>query len=464
MKPSVQRQIHKKYVPAVNLNLNIRGLQPSATLAINELSNELKRQGREIFKLGLGQSPFPVPKPVVEALRKNAHQKDYLPVKGLEELREAVAKYHCRADGITREARNVLIGPGSKELMFLIQLVYYGDLVIPTPSWVSYAPQAQIIGRQVRWLPTRSENRWKLVPEELEALCENDPDRPRLLILNYPNNPTGHTYSQSELQKLAQVVRKYRMVLLSDEIYGEIHHEGKHISIASFYPEGTIISSGLSKWCGAGGWRLGTFTFPDPLQWLLDSMAAVASETFTSTSTPIQYAAVRAFRGGPEIEHYLVQSRRILRALGQYCTEKMRSVGIKVYQPKGAFYLFPSFSPFKESLQKLDITTNKMLCERILSDTGVATLPGTSFGRPEYKFALRMAYVDFDGARVLQALEKLPADADIPAAFLEKYCNRVTTAMERLCEWTSTKLRSADKHVVIVENANHKKTEAAVQK
>ena len=114
----------------VSLNLNLRGMGPSATLAINERSAQLRAEGRDILRLGLGQSPFPVPEPVVEELRRNAHQKDYLPVKGLPELRRAVAEHHRRTFGIDRGAEDVLIGPGSKELMFLLQLVYYGDLVI----------------------------------------------------------------------------------------------------------------------------------------------------------------------------------------------------------------------------------------------------------------------------------------------------------------------------------------------
>ena len=135
--------------PDVQLNLNVRGLARSATVAINERSDELRRSGRQVFKMGLGQSPFPVPGPVVEELRKNAHQKDYLPVSGLRALREAVAEHHCRTFDIETTADDVLVGPGSKELMFILQLVYYGDLVIPAPSWVSYEPQARIIGRQV---------------------------------------------------------------------------------------------------------------------------------------------------------------------------------------------------------------------------------------------------------------------------------------------------------------------------
>ncbi len=423
--------------PHVNLNLNIRGLSPSATLAINELSADMIRKGKKVFKFGLGQSPFPVPKPVIAALQENAHQKDYLPVKGLQPLRESVARYHLRKNNIRRSGDNVLIAPGSKELMFLIQITYYGDLVIPTPSWVSYAPQAEIIGRQVRWLPTHSENNWLVMPQEIEYLCKSDPTRPRLLILNYPNNPTGYTYSPEHLKLIAEVAAKYRLVVLSDEIYGEIHHEGNHVSIAEYYPEGTIISSGLSKWCGAGGWRLGSFIFPDSLKWLLDAMAVVASETFTSTCAPIQFAAVRAFEGGEEIEHYLSQCRRILKAIACYCVREMKNAGIKVQQPDGGFYLFPSFSPLRERLEERGIFNNRQLTRKILEETGVATLPGSDFGRPDHKMVLRMAYVDFDGETALEKLEQWAPDAPLTDQFLRETAGNIVEGIDCLCRWTN---------------------------
>lgn len=425
----------KYYAPSVNLNLNVRGLPQSATLEINERSAHLIRQGRQVYKLGLGQSPFPVPQPVVEALKVNAHQKEYQPVKGLAELREAVAQYHNRTQGIRCDGGDVLIGPGSKELMFLAQLVHYGDIVIPTPSWVSYAPQAYIIGRHIRWLPTHLENGWHVSPHEIENLCKNDPDRPRMMILNYPNNPTGGTYRFEELKALAQVARTYRIVLLSDEIYGELHHNGQHVSIARFYPEGTIISGGLSKWCGAGGWRLGTFLFPRQLHWLCDAMAVVASETYTATSAPIQYAAVRAFKGGREIERYLWQSRRILRTLGRRLAQRLKEIGVTVHEPEGAFYLFPDFSPFKENLRTRGISTSEEFCRRLLLETGVAVLPGSVFGRPPEELTARLAYVDFDGARALAAAEQIPPDKDLETDFLETYCGGMLAAIDRICEW-----------------------------
>lgn len=423
-----------KKQPDVHLNLNVRGLSLSATLAINEISNDLIRQGKPVIKLGLGQSPFPVPQVVEDALKANAHQKDYLPVAGLRKLRGAVAEYHHR-QGITTAPDHILIGPGSKELMFILQLVYYGDLVIPTPSWVSYAPQAMIIGRQIRWLNTEAQHNWQVTPDSIEKLCANDPNKPRLLILNYPANPHGYSYSDRDLKALARKLKKYKVLVLSDEIYGELDYDGNHTSIAKYYPEGTIISSGLSKWCGAGGWRLGTFAFPANLSWLMDAMAIVASETYTSTSSPIQYAAVRAFAGGLEIERYLTNSRRILKCIAESIVGKMSTAGFDLTMPDGAFYIFPNFEPFRGILSERGISTSNELCERILRETGVAMLPGESFGRPPEELTTRIAFVDFDGAKALMAAEQVPLDAELDESFAEQYGGNCITGIEKIIEW-----------------------------
>jgi len=423
----------------VSLNLQVRGLGQSATIAINDRSRELKEQGKVIYRLGLGQSPFPIPVPVVDALKLHAHEKDYLPAAGLPALREAVAEYHRRENGVERGPENVLIGPGSKELMFLLQLVYYGELIVPTPCWVSYVPQAQIIGRTVSLIHTSIAEHCRMTTERVRQHCEreNDDYRPRILVLNYPNNPVGCSYGEKELTELADVARKFQVILLSDEIYGQLHHQGAHISIARYYPEGTIISSGLSKWCGAGGWRLGTFTFPPDLDWLLDKMAAVASETYTSVCAPIQYAAVRAFRGGVRIERYLWHVRRILRTLGNQCHRILVEAGLHVPPPVGGFYLFLDFRPYAQRLAARGITDGPTLCDRLLVDTGVALLPGEVFGRPTEELSARLAYVDFDGNRALAASETIPIEDPLPDDFTERHCGRVLEAARLIGEWAA---------------------------
>lgn len=418
-----------------HLNARVRGLGRSATVAINDRSNALRAEGLDIFKLGLGQSPFPVPASVVEALAAHAAEKDYLPTQGLGALCDAVAAHTARTIGLSCQGEDVLIGPGSKELMFTLQLVHRSELIIPAPSWVSYAPQAQILGREVNWLPTRREDGWRLRAETLDLACRQAPGVPRLLILNYPGNPTGMSYSAEALAELAEVARAHKVLVLSDEIYGEIHHDGAHRSIAPFYPEGTIVSSGLSKWCGAGGWRLGTFVFPEAMAWLRDAMVAVGSETFTSTSAPIQYAAIRAYQGGPDIDAYLHGERRILKALGRHIAAQLRSADIHCEDPEGAFYLFPDLSPLAERLRGRGLTTSAAMCEQLLQDTQVAILPGQAFGRPPQELTARLAYVAFDGAAALQALPADPS-TDLTEAWLRTHCGDVTTAIDRLCDWT----------------------------
>jgi len=417
------------------LNPRVVGLEPSATVAINDLSNQLIHSGRDVVKLGLGQSPFPVPAIVQQALRDNAHQKDYLPVQGLRALREVVARHHRRTFRIESDTDDVLIGPGSKELMFLAQLVYEGELVIPSPCWVSYAPQARIIGRQIRQIHTSRATRYELTAAALREVGLQDPDQSRMVVLNYPSNPTGQTFREDQLRELASAAREFRMLVLSDEIYGKLDHDGDHQSIVPYYPQGTIFSGGLSKWCGAGGWRLGLFVFPKNLRWLLRAMASVASETFTSTSAPIQYAAVVAFEESEAIEEYLGQCRRILKGLDHYLVNRLRASQVEVFSGAGGFYLFPDFEHYRDRLAAIGVTTSPDLCRELLDRTNVAVLPGAAFGRDERELTARLAYVDFDGHQALTALGNGSDDSQVDQAFLKQHCPRIIDGCERICDW-----------------------------
>ena len=237
------------------------------------------------------------------------------------------------------------------------------------------------------------------------------------------------------MKALAQAAQRNNIYILSDEIYGQLHHQGNHVSIAKFYPEGTIVSSGLSKWCGAGGWRLGTFSFPPGLSWLLEAMTAVASETFTAVSAPIQYAAIQAFEGSAEIENYLAHARKILSALGNKLASILRSGNIEVNDPSGAFYLFLDFSSVKDSFLKKGIDNSSKLCEVLLADTGVAILPGVDFNRPAEELTARLAYVDFDGAKALAASYAIPLHQKLPSDFVEKYCFSMVEAAHLIVAW-----------------------------
>lgn len=419
------------------INPNLKGLGQSDTLSINERSKELIASGKTVYRFGLGQSPFPVPDCVVKALCLNASQKDYLPVEGLPQLREAVAEFHRKKDNIVANANNVIIGPGSKELVFLLQLVFKSEIIIVSPCWVSYIPQAKIIGKKISIIRSTYKDKWHLTPALFRSFLEKRSPKNTLalMILNYPGNPDGVSISEEYLKEIAALAKENNILILSDEIYGQMHHSGEHVSIAKFYQEGTIISSGLSKWCGAGGWRLGTFTFPQKLNWILEKMAIVASETYTSVSSPIQYAAIQAFKGGTEIEEYLLYSRKILSKIGNECAEKFNNAGIKTHAPIGGFYLFLDFSNFTDRIHSKEIKTSKELCNAILNDTGVAILQGSSFNCKEDLFTARMAYIDFDGARVLAAAKNFPIHEPLPASFTATYCSKVLEGTDKLINW-----------------------------
>jgi aspartate aminotransferase len=406
----------------------VSGLRPSATLAINETCRRLAEQGREIFRLGLGQSPFPVPAHVVAELQAQAHQKAYLPARGLPELCAAVVAHLNRTEAVERQPERVLIGPGTKELMFLLQFAYQAELILPSPGWVSYQPQATIVGRDYTWLES-SDKHWGLSTVALDAHCSREPKRSRLLILNYPNNPSGHCYSEAELRDIAEVCRRHEVVVLSDEIYSGVHFSGEHISIARFYPEGTIVSNGLSKWSGAGGWRLGWFSFPEQLAELHKAMEALITETFTSVSSPVQYAAIAALAENSDMEVYLQGSRLILRELAAFCCGQLRGVGAELVDPSGGFYVFPRFP----ALQGVESSAG--LCSELLRETGVAILPGSDFGRPDGELSARLAFVDFDGATALGAVSGQALNED----FLRQYCAPTVTAVERLAHWIDSR-------------------------
>ena len=170
--------------------------------------------------------------------------------------------------------------------MFLTQIAFQGEVLLPAPSWVSYQPQAFIAKNKVHWIQTTSNSNWFPTAELLENKIKNINEKNLLLFINSPNNPAGTVFKN--LQEIAEIAKKYKLIILSDEIYSRLTFNDQHKSISNYYPEGTIVSSGLSKWCGAGGWRLGFFAIPNQLKEFKESLKILCSESFTSVSAPIQ--------------------------------------------------------------------------------------------------------------------------------------------------------------------------------
>ena len=406
----------------------LKNIKTSSTLAINELSLKLQEDGKTIYKFGLGQSPFPIPDIIVKELQYHAHQKNYLDVSGLLELREVVAKYHSKKNKYPYTADNIIIGPGSKELIFQTQLIMDGDLLLPSPSWVSYEPQANIINKKIHWLNTTAKTNWHLSPQTLDELCKKLQIETKLLILNSPNNPSGTIHG--DLKTLAKVSKKHDIIIIADEIYAELDFTGEYKSLTHYYPEGTIISSGLSKWCGAGGWRLGTFIFPNELDHIRQTLRSVVSETFTAVSAPIQYAAIKAYT--EDYSNYLYHSRKILNCIATYVYNELTESGLDCQKPQGGFYMLCDFSNVITISN--EISNSTLLTKKILKDTGFAMLPGSDFGINENHLITRIAFVDFDGK---QALDLANNQSHLSEEFLKKACPNIVNGINELKDWIS---------------------------
>ena len=402
----------------------VKNLSPSPTLKINEESQKLESEGKKIYKFGFGQSPFQIPKDIVDELKNNAYRNMYLSMQGLPELRTAISKYISKKKKYDYTENNIIIGPGTKELMFLLHILFDGEVILPIPSWVSYAPQA-ILGRnKIHWVETASTNNWFPTAEDIEKIVSKNKNINYLLFLNSPNNPSGQICHN--LEELGLVAKKNNLLVLSDEIYSELSFENEFKSISNYYPEGTIISNGLSKWCGAGGWRLGHFIIPETLNKLKNSLKILASETFSSVSAPVQYAAVAAYSNNHE--EYINSSKNILMAVGEYVYENLKSNKVSINKPEGGFYLMPEFSNEKF----LDSTA---MCSNLLKETGVALLPGSSFGFSKKRMIARLSFTDFNGDEFMQNSGKLK---NIDQKLISKYAPKIIEGVEKLKSWSES--------------------------
>tara|TARA_B100000989_G_scaffold297442_1_gene283237 strand:+ start:4089 stop:5327 length:1239 start_codon:yes stop_codon:yes gene_type:complete len=405
-----------------NVKKKISKLKQSSTLVINEKSKELIAQGKKIYQFGFGQSPFPVPNKIVQALKDNAHRKEYLPIQGLPELREKISKYLLKRTGNDYPRENILITPGSKEAMLLIHIAFNGEIIIPAPSWVSYEPQAKIGSNNVHWLETFRSNNWFPTGKELEKKIQSIGKKKNLiLILNSPNNPSGTVCKN--LNELAKVAKKYKIMILSDEIYTDLTFTNKYESISKFYPELTFITGGLSKWCGAGGWRLGYLAVPKKLTEFLKSLKSLASESYSTVNTPTQYASIEAYIS--EHNQYKLKVRAILSAVGKFVYNNLKSNKILIAPPQGAFYLMPEFKNKKYK-------SSSNLCDAILKETGVAMLPGSDFGFPPKKMLTRLSYTDFDGTEFFRNVTNC---SKIDDEMIKKFAPNVVEGVSKLSNW-----------------------------
>ncbi|MGB2327905.1 MAG: pyridoxal phosphate-dependent aminotransferase [Flavobacteriaceae bacterium] len=418
----------------MKINRNISELKPSATLLINEKVKELREKGKKITHFGFGQSPFPIHNSIVDELKNHANNNHYLPVNGLNELRHQVSNFLSIHQGIQSASEFIFIGPGSKELLYQSVLIFEGHFIIPKGSWVSYIPQIKSKGGTYSILETTLEDNFKLTASRLEMYLSDSQQQQHVLILNSPNNPTGAIYSNDEYENLAKVCRKYNVIVFSDEIYSQINfNDDFSPSISKFYPEGTLVFGGLSKVFSAGGYRLGFMSLPKELKDLSVVYSSLFSETFSCVSSPVQFSAIKAYQYSKELQQYVATSAAILDGISSYIYHELTKCSIQCTTPQGSFYMMIGFNNFKENLKSLKIDSSTKLSHHLLDNYGIALLPGTDFGFKSNELFFRMAFVDFDGEKVMKAYY---TEKNINENFIKEHCKRIYNGVQQLIAFT----------------------------
>lgn len=420
-------------------------LVPSPTLHINERVKEMWAAGQDVFHLGFGESRFPVHPKLRAALAENAHRKSYLAGQGLAELRQAIARFYtARLDlpGPAIDPRQVIVGPGSKALIYALLLALDGQLFLPTPSWVSYLPQARLAMKAVHQIPASPADGYALTVENLAATVAASGASTKVLIINSPNNPTGRMFDADFLHELAVYCRSEGIIVISDEIYALVPHGGnKHVSIAHFYPEGTVVLGGLSKHLSLGGWRLGIGIVPNHAggKQLMSALYSIASEIWSTPAAPVQYAAVLAYGEDEEISAYVDECTRIHTVRTEHLWAWLTELGIDCPQPQGGFYLFPNFDRWREPLARKGVHTSDDLATHLLETYQLATLPGTAFGAPAQDLSLRLStsYLDMESDAQADALLAAFRADPAPSTFMDAPHPAMAEAIDRFRRFVS---------------------------
>ncbi len=387
-----------------------------------------------LYGFAFGQSPFPVPLLMQEALMKNANQGAYAPVAGIPELRDTISKYNKHYFGMDIAPERIYVGPGTKELIFNLLEILHGTVILPTPAWLGYLPQIRFLKKNFHMLPAKPNKKFSL--GDLRRLALRLQDRQKILILNNPHNPTGLLYDKFELEEIAYVCREQNIVVISDEIYAQTTYDfSKFISMGKIYPEGTFVTNGLSKSHAAGGYRLGYVIFPQHAVDLKKQFKKILATEYTAVSTPIQHAAVAGFEISKEMDIYFDATRKIHQIMGEYIYNTLSNIkGIKLTKPDATFYLLADFNAFSTELRKAKIATSQKLSESlIVHPYHTAIVGGDSLVLERTDFSARIAYVDYNGTKVLQNyLDNKPKSSSERVEFVKNNAPKIVAGIEMI--------------------------------
>lgn len=375
------------------INEKIKAVKPSGIRKFFDIASEMDN----VISLSIGEPDFKTPWHIreegINSLRLGNTR--YTSNKGLTELREEICGYYKRRFNVSYKGNdNCLVTVGGSEAIDLTMrtLVNIGDQVlIPEPSFVCYKPLAEMADGEPVVVKTRAEDKFKLTPELLEKAIT---PKSKILVLPYPNNPTGGIMERSDLEKIAPIIKKHNLFVLSDEIYAELTYNGKqHVSIAELegMKERTVVVSGFSKSYSMTGWRLGYSLAPKPIT---DAMTKLHQFGIMSAPTTAQYAAIEALKNGDKDITAMRDEYDMRRRL---VVEKFNEMGLTCFEPEGAFYAFPCI--------KSTGMTSEDFCMELLKSKSVAVVPGNAFGESGEGF-VRVSY-SFSVKHIMEALKRI---------------------------------------------------------
>ena len=388
----------------------LQAVKPSATMAMTARAIQLRREGRDIVSLSVGEPDFPVfphvAQAVTDALTKGYTK--YTPPNGIVELREAISDWMFREVGVRWPIAQIVATSGAKQALYnaCMALLDEGDeAVIPNPYWVSYPEMVRLAGGRPVELMLRQEDGWAPKPDDLERVLN---DRTRVFMFSSPSNPTGAVWSGETMRGIARVLAKYPQVtILSDDIYDKLVYGGvKATNILQIAPElkdRTVLINGCSKAYAMTGLRLGWACGPAAI---ISGMNKVQDASTSNASSLSQHAAVAALRGPQEPLEAMRQQFEKRRHLMVELLEKMP--GVEAHDPDGAYYVFADFSGLLgKKFRGEPVTGTVRLAEILLEDFGVATVPGSAFGREGY---LRLSFA-ISEADIRKAMDRVASCA-----------------------------------------------------
>jgi aspartate aminotransferase len=358
--------------------------------------------------LGFGESGLPVLPEVADLLARASRSNSYAPVAGTPAARRAAAGWFERRD-LPTDPDQIVFGPGSKALLYALIAALPGNVVLPAPSWVSYAAQAALAGKRVLWVPVPDDTGGVPDPDLLDDALHRARDggfEAGILVLTLPDNPTGTVAGASVVERVCAIAAAHGLAVVSDEIYRDLAYDpAAFTSPASCQPESTFVTTGLSKSLALGGWRIGCVRFPagERGERTRQRVLGLASEVWSCLAQPMLDVVATVMDEPAEVVAHVAASRRLHQRVSLAVNDELVAAGVGCRRPGAAFYLYPDLGGRREVLARKGITTGVELADHLLDAHGIGVLPGEVFGDDpvalRFRIATGLLYGTTDGQR-----------------------------------------------------------------